>query len=131
MESTALTKAFLSVQVTGRARGPDGIVNSVNMTDRFNNYTKLLFYWRKKFRISTTSFQNSSSDRPCANLIYVISIWYTYYRYHRARLFFQCSTFDTGVERSPQIHLIRDRVQNPEHVLCWKRPPNLCLSSSY
>jgi len=47
MESTALTKAFLSVQVTGRARGPDGIVNSVNMTDRFNNYTKLLFYWRK------------------------------------------------------------------------------------
>jgi hypothetical protein len=36
-KGTVLTAEFLSVQITGRARRSDGIVKSVNMTDRFNN----------------------------------------------------------------------------------------------
>lgn len=74
MESTALTKAFLSVQVTGRARGPDGIVNSVNMTDRFNNYTKLLFYWRKnsEFRQFLSKIRHPTGRVP---------IWSTSYQF--------------------------------------------------
>ena len=75
MESTALTTTFLSIQVTGRARVPDGIVNSVNMTDRFNNYTKLLFYWRKnsEFRQPLSKFRHSTG---------CVWVWSTSFQYN-------------------------------------------------
>jgi len=68
--------AFLSVQVTGRARGPDGIVNSVNMTDRFNNYIKLLFYWRKnsEFRQPLPKIRHSTGCVPVWSMLHQFNI---------------------------------------------------------
>ena len=86
MESTALNTAFLSVLVTGRARGPDGIVNSVNMTDRFNNYVKLLFYWRKnlEFWQPLPKIRNSTGCVPVWStshqfILHIIVIFVLFY----------------------------------------------------